>query len=164
MAKPIVICGFPGIGKTYASKNFGKTYVSKNVVMSANSLDMDSSEYHWKTRFDGRKKDEVENWEDKYVDAISETYEGFNALRYIFVSTHAKVREKLRERNIPYIIVRPDEGLRNDYMIKYMKRQSDIDSICKLYENWNAWLFDLELDPMPKITLGYDEYLLDILT
>ena len=166
---PIVISGFPGIGKTEcAKKHF-------------DILDLDSSSYHKGTR----RSDPV--WVDRYVLDIEQVLdsavdnkdiryilassprevgekmqEHVFPLRYILVSSHREVREKMKERGIPYLFVAPDPACKNEYLIRYLRRGSSVSFIKKLSDMWCEYIWPLEDETI--IRLGKGVYLDDILS
>ena len=137
----MIICGFPGIGKSYAT-----AYINSRRV-----LDLESSIF---------KKDD--GWYVYYVNEIEKNL-NYNFYDYILVSTHEEVRKELQKRNIPYLIVAPNSHLRDDYLRRYFQRDDPIEYIKKLNDNWFVYLMSLADDPMPMIKLETGEGLLDIL-
>lgn len=166
---PIVISGFPGIGKTECAKKH------------SDILDLDSSSYHKGTR----RSDPV--WVDRYVLDIEQVLDGAMEntdvryilasspqeirekmnehgvpLRYILVSSHREVREKMKERGVPYLFVAPDPACKNEYLIRYLKRGSSVSFIEKLSYMWCKYIWPMEDETV--IRLGKGEYLDDILS
>ena len=143
---PIVISGFPGIGKTECAKRH------------SNILDLDSSSYHNGVR----RSDPV--WVDRYVldieQALGSAMDNEN-ICYILVSSHREVREKMKERGVPYLFVAPDPACKNEYLIRYLKRGSSVSFIDKLNYMWCKYIWPLEDETV--IRLGKGEYLDDIL-
>lgn len=133
----VIISGFPGIGKSRAAASRKDT------------LDLDSSQfagYHW---------------EELYVAAIKKAYESGD-YRIIFISSHSNVRELLHEKGIPFICVVPNKSLRNEYMIRYLKRGSSIAFMQNIRVNWNDWI-DRMRNTELCIELQSGEYVSDIL-
>lgn len=76
--RPIIIAGFPTIGKSYAKdKHRGKC------------VDLESSDFHWDTDEDGKKVTSF-NWPTNYVEKIKELYNE-SGYKYICISTHQDV-------------------------------------------------------------------------
>lgn len=115
----IIISGFPGVGKSHAAT------VRKDV------LDLDSSQ------FKGYRWEYI--WEEMYVTAIKKAYESEDH-RVILISSHSKVRELLHEKGIPFICVVPNKSLRNEYMIRYLRRGSSVAFMRNIRVNWNDWI------------------------
>jgi hypothetical protein len=141
--KPIVICGFSGIGKSYAAKEFNEV------------LDLESSVF---SRIWDEGKDMGKNpvFPKNYVDAIEGYLKEPYGRLYILVSCHEEVREELRNRGIDYIIACPKLEHRNEYIKRWVTRGSDIKFIRKMYDNWEDMLQSCADDPMPKIVCNYD--------
>lgn len=148
-----VICGFPGVGKSYLSGRDG-------------IVDLDSSLFRWKPAdslnpLEGQMMPN-ENWAEDLVEEVKgQIRRGKN--RYVLVSTHKEVRQKLREAGILYVIVAPEDGLRSEYMRRYLRRGSDAGFIYKAdreYSNWHLCVMD---DTAPTIFLRSGQYLSDVL-
>lgn len=150
--KPIVICGFSGIGKSYAAKEFNEV------------LDLESSVFShiWD---EGKDMGKNPDFPKNYVDAIEGYLKEPYGRLYILVSCHKEVREELRNRGIDYIIVRPSCDNENEYIKRWLRRGSDIQFIKKMDERWMEMISSCNKDPMPSIVLDseYHETLSDIL-
>lgn len=145
----IVIVGFPGIGKSECEKrNPGKLF-----------FDLESSEYHYDIHGDPLP---TEEWVKKYVDLIKKIVNSEKNGKIILVSSHKEVRDELKRRKIPYIIVMPDRSDKNEYLKRYLARKSSMEFIQKLNNNWEKWIEELILDTAPIIFLSRYSYLSDI--
>lgn len=150
MRKAIVICGFPGVGKSSAANN------------RANILDAESSAFSWNWNTEKPEKGRERNpaFPGNYIKFIQENMERYDA---ILVSTHQAVRYAMKAEGIQYLIAAPYVDEKNNYMIRYLQRGSSIDFIEDLYGNWEDYLSDLYNDGAPMISLGEGKYLSDIL-
>ena len=139
--KPIVICGFSGIGKSYAAEHFNEV------------LDLESSVF---SRIWDEGKDMGKNPEfpKNYVDAIEGYLKEPYGRLYILVSCHEEVREELRNRGIDYIIVRPSCDNKNEYIKRWLRRGSDIRFIKNMDDRWMKMIGSCQKDPMPSIVLN----------
>ena len=156
MKKPIIICGFPGVGKSCVANN------------RVNILDAESSAFHW--RYDpehpekGREKNP--DFPRNYIAYIKENMERYE-LDVILVATHKAVRDALKKEGIDYVIVAPSRWDKNEYMKRYLQRGNDIDFLKSLHKNWDVWMSELEIESykegVPMITLEEKGYLSDIL-
>lgn len=157
MFEPIVICGFPGIGKsTYASNR-------KDVE------DLESSAFSWILDPFNPEKTRVRNQEFpiNYISCIKSMLETRknHETRFILVACHKEVREELKRVGIPYLIVAPfkDMESKNEYLRRYLSRGSDIQFIENLNKNWEKWLDELEEDGAPVIHMQAYNVLSDLL-
>lgn len=150
----LIICGFPGVGKSTASALASEC---KNYDFN----DMESSAYSWIVGFDG-KRTRNPSFPACYVDNIE-----MNASQYgypvVLVASHKSVRDEMKKRGIPYIIVVPDKGLKDEYLLRYVARGSDIDLIEQVYDHWDEWLDEIETDGAPVIHLKSGQFLADVI-
>lgn len=149
MRKAIIICGFPGVGKTTVANN------------RRSILDAESSAFSWE--FDPEKPYERKrncSFPGNYIKYIKEQSERFDA---ILVSSHRRVMDALRAEGEQYVIVAPRRELKNEYLIRYLQRGSDIDFIELLNEKWDEFLTDIENDGAPVIWLESGNVLADVL-
>lgn len=110
----MVIAGFPGVGKTTATKLLKE----KGIIV----LDSDSSKF------------DKQHFPANYIEHIK-TALAEDKTDIIFVSTHAEVLSALQEANIEFAIVYPDLGLKQAYLEKYINRKSPQALIDKIDEN-----------------------------
>lgn len=150
MKKAIVICGFPGVGKTSAANN------------RTNILDAESSAFSWNWNPENLEKGRERNPEfpHNYIRFIKENMDKYDV---ILASSHQAVRDVLKAEGIQYIIVAPEYPRKNEYMIRYLQRGSDIDFIEQLYGSWGQFIDDLAYDGAPLIWIGEGKYLSDVL-
>ena len=144
--KGLIICGFPGTGKTTAAQR------SKDVV------DLESSGFQWDFSQDPPAR--REDWPRNYIQAIKEATEHFS---YVLASTHEDVRLELKAADLPYVIVLPNLDLKNEYLIRYVIRGDNAEFIKRVYDNWEPWLFGLGLEGAPVIKLDSGQTISDIL-
>lgn len=157
---PIVISGFPGVGKSRYSSNF--SVISDSFIV----LDAESANYH-KTNDSSNNLFDLtcpaEHWAVKYVRDIKRTLEQSENLRYILVSSHKEVRDELKKQSVPYIVVVPNKRLKREYLVRYLKRGDSLEFIDKIMDHWDKWLDDIQKTEKRVMTLDNDEYLSDIL-
>lgn len=178
--KPMIIAGFPGVGKSTATnifnsmdmykKNSDRPVIINNLYgIGMNNcenycIDLESSSFHWIIDKDGNKHLHPE-WPVNYINAIKlllfETrgLEKYKNLKYVCISTHKDVLNALRDQEIEFCIVAPLSKKKT--IERYKKRGSSEEFIKKLDENWDTFMNDLDSYDMPVIKT--DEYLFDIL-
>lgn len=151
MTRAMIICGFPGVGKSCVASN------RENIV------DLESSAFSW--IYDpvnhpngGRVRNP--NFPLNYINAIRSAQENFE---YILVASHKAVRDALEAEGIPYIIVAPRKELKNEYLKRYLQRGSEIEFIELLNEKWDEFLSDIATADVPVIWLDKGEYMSDVL-
>lgn len=136
MAK--IICGFPGIGKTTITDKY------------STAIDLDSAAY-------SRSPDFPVNYLFDIRAAISDGYE------YILISTHSQVLEMLTALHMDYTLVYPDESLKEEYMKRYVDRESPKGFINYIDEMWDEFVLACDYVQAPtKFVLQSGEYLSDV--
>lgn len=146
--KHLIICGFPGVGKTTAERR------SREVI------DCESTAFHF--TFENGMQKENPDWVSKYVDHIEQLASKEN-YQYILVSSHLKVRVEMEKRGIPYICVVPEIYLRDEYLARYVKRGDSAAFIQRLYDHWNEWLEEIDRHGAPVIHLAEGQNISDMI-
>lgn len=139
LEKVKVIAGFPGIGKS--------DFVKHNKKMKIK--DSDSSEWD--------KDDFPENYLN-YIENIIE--DGYT----ILCSTHEDVRNGLEERGISYVLVYPEENLKEEYIKRYSDRGSPETFIDMMNDKWEEFIKSCDESlPYKRIRLKKGQYLSDVI-
>ena len=125
--KTIIVAGFPGVGKTAASKD------------DLSIADSDSSSWS--------KDSSV--WPDNYLDHIERVYEEA-AMRFVLTSTHREVIEGLVSRRIPFHVVVPTRELKTVYLERYRQRGSPPEFIKLMDDKWGSFIDDIEAFAYPR--------------
>lgn len=155
--KGIIICGFPGIGKTTAES------------VCREAIDCESSGFHYifdptevnaKNPYGVRK--ENPNWVSEYVNFIERCTKN-DKYRFVLASTHLKVREELDTRMIPYIVCVPTIELKDEYLARYVKRGDSAEFIIEVSKRWSEWLNEIEANAPAIVHLKAGQVLSDIL-
>lgn len=148
---PIVICGFPGIGKSCVAHD--------RISIS----DSDSSEFSWMWDKENPLK-RVRNplFPHNYGAQIEKFVKGIE-YEYILVSSHKVVRDELKRRGIRYIVVAPRRYLKSEYLARYLKRGSTMEFIFNLNDKWDEFIDDIEEEDAPVIWLESRQYLSDVI-
>lgn len=146
----MVICGFPGVGKFSVANN------------RTNILDAESSGFSWVIDLDHPENGMTRNpaFPGNYIKYLKECADKYE---FVLASSHAEVRDRLKMEGIQYIIVAPERDLKNEYLIRYLRRGNQVDFIELLNEKWDEFLDSIENDGAPVIRLGSGVYLADIL-
>lgn len=139
---PTVICGFPGIGKSFLSKKNGWN-------------DSDSSNFSWTSPG-------IRNplFPTNYIEHIR-SIDGV-----VLASSHKVVRDALAESSIPFWICYPFIECKGEYLERYRLRGSP-ESFLKLLENnWSTWIKEMEQESRcsGRIVLNPGQYISDVLT
>ena len=141
--KAVIICGFPGIGKTSLINNNDFSYLKIK--------DLDSSHFN------------KEHFPNNYVDEIEKKAKNYDI---VLVSTHESVRQELFLRRIHYYVVYPQLDRKLEYKVRYMNRGSSDYSINFIMDKWSNMIGSCAFDwahSKNLISLGEEEYLSDVL-
>ena len=109
----MIICGFPGVGKSTLAK-------------SSNWIDLESTPF---------EKDWVRY--AKVAKHMSDN--GYN----VMVPTHPQLLEQFEQMEVKYTVVVPPLTDIYTYRDRYIKRGNDIDFIFLIGLNWNEWIIDI---------------------
>ena len=132
-----IICGFPGIGKSYlVNKSLSDEFFKKHEFNNKTVSDSDSSSFSW-------IKTGVRNPEfpQNYINAIKERTEDI-----ILVSSHKIVRDALLESGIKFIVVYPEIKSKVAYLKRYRRRGSSDEFISLMNANWEKWINEIKED------------------
>ena len=166
--RTMILSAFPACGKTYLYKN------QKNLIFNSKGgkiyysfLDSDSSKF-----------EKYKGWEKEYVDNIEKN---IGTVDFIFVSQYEEILRELKDRQIPFVTVAPDNtSWANDREKKLIKQQwfgrfvlrdnshiHDFDAwLNDLSENYDKWTSEEHLtkyDPVSFFVLNENQYLSDII-
>ena len=130
-----IICGFPGIGKTSAARQFPQFF-----------RDLDSSEFHWITNESGERVLNPE-WPNNYLTQIA-ALDNSAMYRAVFVSSHDQVRKALHERGIHYVNIYPED---TPEMKTFMRKRlesahSDKEFVDNLMDKYSAYVQSMRDD------------------
>lgn len=136
----IIVCGFPGVGKSHAFYNRGKYVIS----------DSDSSKFK-------------NNFPTDYVRHIAEV-SSREYIDFVFVSSHEDVRLALRNAGLSYYLVMPSIDCKEEYLKRYLDRGSLPEFITLLENNFEDWVTNVSDVPEERlVVLQQGEYLADVL-
>jgi len=125
----------------------GKTYLCEKTNIKAIEIE------YWKYKEKGLFKE--------YVSDVKKNYGVFD---YIFISTDPGGLKLLHNEGFEITLVYPENGLRNEYLDKYIERDSPYDFIGTFMKHWNIWLNELkEQNYCKHIVLKSGQYLQDVL-
>ena len=127
----MIICGFPGVGKSFVAKNYH------------GFVDLESTPF---------KK----NW-DLYTDvAIHMNNNGYHVL----MSSHKEVRDMLLSKNVGFSVILPLIEDKEIYMKRYKNRGNDEEFIKFLDENYEKFITEIMDDKrLCALTLPTNRYL-----
>jgi len=125
----------------------GKTFICEKTDIKAIEIE------YWKYKEQGLQK--------KYIKDIKKY---LNKVDYIFISTEPDGLNLLYNNGYDIILVYPENDLRNEYLDRYIERDSPHEFIGAYMKFWNIWINELKKQKCSKhIILKKGEYLQDVL-
>ena len=116
--KTAIISAFCGTGKTYFCEN----------------IDMNSVEIeYWKYKDAGLQRKYIKDIK-KYIGNVS----------YIFISTDPEGLRLLHDHGFKITLIYPGNNLRNEYLDRYIDRDSPYDFIGTFMKHWHLWIDELK--------------------
>lgn len=113
------------------------------------------------------KSIEIEYW--KYKDGLQNDYvkdikNNFGKVDYIFIATDPEGLRLLNNEGFNITLVYPKNELREEYLDRYIERDSPSDFIGVFMKHWNDWINELkEQNYCKHIVLNKGQYLQDVL-
>lgn len=136
--KTVVCAAFCGSGKTYICEN-----------TNIKSIEIE----YWKYKDNGLQKE--------YIDDINKY---FGNVDYIFISTDPEGLRLLHDNGFDIVLVYPKNELREEYLDRYIARDSPYDFIGAFMKYWNIWIDELkEQTYCSHIILEKGKYLQDVI-
>ena len=97
--------------------------------------------------FPGKYK-EIEDWEYRQGDFpnnyIKDVLDMFGKSRYLFISTDPIILKELNKLNIDILLIYPENKLRNEYLDRFIERDSPYDFIGTMMKHWDIWIDQLK--------------------
>lgn len=146
-----IISAFPATGKTWFFKNHPER-----------CIDSDSSQFSWiKDENGNNTKERNPDFPHNYIQHIKES---IGKVEFIFVSSHAVVREALQNERIIFTLVYPSMECKEEYIQRYIDRGSPDAFIELVRSSWEKWIKECQdQKDCVRVELNPSEYLSDIL-
>lgn len=138
MNNTIICAAFCGAGKTF--------------ICERTDIDAIEVEY-WKYKDQGLQKE-----------YIQDIHKYFGSIDYIFISTDPEGLKLLHQEGFAITLIYPEIELRNEYLDRYIQRDSPPDFIGAFMKYWNPWIEELKQQSYCNhIVLKKGQYLHDVL-
>lgn len=125
----------------------GKTYICEKTDVKAVEIE------YWKYKDNGLQKEYIEDIK-KY----------FGKVKYIFIATDPEGLKLLLDEGFDITLVYPEHELRNEYLDRYIERNSPHEFIGVFMKYWKPWINELKEQRYCKhIVLKSGQHLYDIL-
>lgn len=126
--RSIILMGFPGVGKTYVKEKYKGS--NKLKVLDSDSSNFDKSDFP-----------------NNYIKYINEQIGKYDI---IMVSTHAEVRDAIKNSLIPLscpiYICYPSLDIKDEWLERLRKRGNNETFIKLIDENYYNWIRDIEMN------------------
>jgi len=134
----IICAAFCGTGKSYLCDNFPDMYK------------------------------EIEDWEYRQGDFptnyIQDVLKLVGKTKYLFISTDSEILDELNKMGIEIQLYYPENELRNEYLDRFLDRDSPYDFIGTMMKHWDVWINGLKEHNYGKhIILKKGEYLQNVI-
>lgn len=120
-----IVCGFPGIGKSFLTTEGSRPY---------RVSDSDSSQF---------PKDAFPANYIGHLKQLSQTAVADGSPLLILCSTHSAVLESLSENGMVHHVVYPEKDLKEEYLGRYVRRGSPPAFLDLLSARWDVFMADL---------------------
>lgn len=125
----------------------GKTYICEKTNTSAIEIE------YWKYKEKGLQKE-----------YIQDVKKHFGKVNYIFVATEPDGLKLLHDEGFNITLVYPQNELRNEYLDRFIDRDSPYDFIGVFMKYWHPWINELKQQSFCKhIVLERGQYLSDVI-
>ncbi len=125
----------------------GKTFICEKTNIKAIEIE------YWKYKDKGLKKE--------YIEDIKNS---IGKIDYIFISTDPEGLKLLYQEGLDITLIYPRNELRNEYLDRYIERDSSYDFIGTFMKHWHLWINELkEQNYYRHIVLDKGQYLQDVL-
>lgn len=158
-----IIAGFSGIGKSTYCKQSG-------------AIDFECMPYKYDNYYEMLERSENReqlkadinlrlnwHWQAKYYAAILELMEREPGA-CIVIPSEMSVLKRLQLNQIPYTLVYPERGLKEEYRQRFLNRGNTENFIAVFYDLWDHWMDSLREDTYGRhVVLKANQYLSDVL-
>lgn len=125
----------------------GKTFICEKTDINAIEIE------YWKYKEKGLQK--------KYIEDVKKQ---LGKVDYIFISTEPDGLKLLHNEGFDITLIYPRNELRNEYLDRYIERDSTYDFIGVFMKYWNPWINELKDQTYCKhIILENGQYLKDVI-
>lgn len=158
--EPLIISGFPGIGRTYLQKHKSDLKI----------LHLDSPDFSWKKNNNGTFVTDVNGkrirnpeFPNNYIKCLKKAIKG--GYDIILISSHDSVRNALNDLNITHALVYPAADMKPEITKRCMTTTVLRNSLPFINKNWEHFINSMKKDSCPnKFELNPGQFLSDIQT
>lgn len=130
---PVVIAGFPGVGKTYAAEH------SEEWGMKI--VEVETSPFLWVNEEDGLLRRNREYPENYYKEVLAHLTNG-QSVDVILVDAHSIIQQVLLKHNVRFVTVYPRDICREEYLRRYIRSGKPFPFVDTINENWDSLIND----------------------
>lgn len=150
---PVVISGFPGVGKTYAAEH------SEEWGMKI--VEIEPSQYLWTPGEDGKLQKNT-NYPENLCAEVMRYLKAGQSVDVILVDAHTAIQKALHRNHIPFVSVYPKLECKEEYLRRYIRSGKPFPFVDTISGSWNELIEDGKTrakNGQSTIFLGSDSYL-----
>lgn len=123
-----------------------------------NSEWVEQGEVRTSKEIEGWMYKDKENYPDNYVQDV---LQNIGKYKYLFIATEPSQLKLLHDKGVEICLIYPENELREEYLQRYIDRDSPYDFIGVFMKHWDEWLDELKDQRYKQIILNSGEYLKD---
>ena len=150
---PVVIAGFPGVGKSYAAEH--------SEEWGFKIVNLEDTDFLWGKNEEG-KLVKNGNYPDNYTEEIEKLLHAGQSVDVILVSTNSKIQEALLKKKIRFVAVYPKEECKEEYVRRFIRSGKPFSFVDTVGENWDSYMQECKnraKNGQDILRLGTDKYL-----
>lgn len=124
---PVVIAGFPGVGKTYAAEH--------SAQWGMKIIELDHSQYLWTPGLCGKLQKNT-NYPENLCEEVLKYLKAGQSVDVILVDSHTEIQRALRKYKIPYVLVYPKMECKEEYLRRYIRSGKPFPFVDTISGSW----------------------------
>lgn len=151
---PVIIAGFPGVGKTYAKEHCAE--------WGFKVVELDTTPYLWKKNEESGKIQKISGFPGNFYEDLEKILKDGQNTDVILVDAHSAVQKLLMDHHLKFVTVYPRKECKEEYLRRYIRAGKPFAFVDSINENWDS-LMEEALERARKgqdiLFLGSDKYL-----
>lgn len=150
---PVVIAGFPGVGKTYAAQHAEE--------WGMKIVEIDASTFLWSSGENG-KLQKNDQYPENYYEEVMKYLTAGQSVDVILVDAHSAIQKALLKHHVHFITVYPRAECKEEYLRRYIRSGKPFPFVDTISGSWDSLIHDAKdraRSGQEVIFLGSDCYL-----